>query len=143
MGVYGDQCWDLTLLKCPRLAAFSGDQYGDEGRNHGLERPKMCAPSTSAIPKQLKNFPPSEHDEPPQKMGRNKQEKRFSSTDAAGCKLHHCLQRKDPPTQTKKDIGRQSKTPRTTASAAYGSCEAPSSLSLRLSDSTRCIDIEQ
>lgn len=23
--------WGLILLKCPRLAAFSGDQYGDEG----------------------------------------------------------------------------------------------------------------
>lgn len=26
-----DHHWGLILLKCPRLAAFSGDRYGDEG----------------------------------------------------------------------------------------------------------------
>ena len=64
----------------------------------------MCAPLNESYTETVKKFPPSEHDEPPQKMGRNKQEKRFSSTDASGCKLHHCLQRKGPPTQKKKDM---------------------------------------
>ena len=64
----------------------------------------MCAPLNESYTETVKKFPPSEHDEPPQKMGRNKQEKRFSSTDAAGCKLHHCLQRKGPPTEKEKDM---------------------------------------